>query len=114
MKNKKSLKEISSEYALVYSTDPVPPKNEKQTSPSTPYTLKPAARIERKGRGGKSVTVLFKLPSHETLLSALAAYLKKQLGSGGTSYIKNGEGFVEIQGEHASTIVELATKFKWP
>ncbi len=101
-------------YAVVYSTDPTPPKKLESNIAATPYSLRPAVRIEKKGRGGKSVTVLFKLPAHETLLKALTSHLKKTLGSGGTSYIKNGEGFVEIQGEHTASILDITRGFKWP
>ena len=102
------------EHVLVYSTDPIPAKAPPAPHlPTAPYQLKPAVRIERNGRGGKSVTVLYKLPVHETLLQALAAHLKKTLGTGGTSYTKNGEGLVEIQGEHRETILQLVAKFKW-
>ena len=113
MKNKRSSTN-NGDHVLVYSTDPVPPKKKESEKQTTPYALNPAMRLERKGRGGKSVTVLYRLPPHETLLKALAAYLKKTLGSGGTSYIKEGEGFVEVQGEHSASILSLASKFKWP
>ncbi len=98
---------------LVYSTDPIPPRP-KAMEVEKPYTLAPAVRLEKKGRGGKSVTVLFKLPPHETLLEHLCTYLKRSIGSGGTSYIKAGEGIVEIQGEHRQAVLKLVDKFVWP
>lgn len=111
---KRFAKNSNQDYALVYSTDPMPPKAEKPSTENGPYVLKPAIRMERKGRGGKSVTVLFKLPAHETLLKALLQHLKKSLGSGGTSYVKDQEGIVEVQGEHQKIIPDLLKKFKWP
>ena len=112
MKNNKN--RLGPDHVLVYSTDPAPKKQEQQTLKENPYKINPALRIERKGRGGKSVTVLFKLPDHETLLKALVSYLKKSLGSGGTFYIKDHEGIVEIQGEHQKIILDVVKKFKWP
>jgi translation initiation factor 1 len=110
----KHSKTTDSEYVLVYSTDPQPAKKQSPfTAKEEPYALNPAVRLERKGRGGKSVTVLYKLPPHQSLLKDLAAYLKKTLGSGGTSHIKGNEGFVEIQGDHQSSIIELTRSFKW-
>ncbi len=110
-------RKLDKDHVLVYSTDPIILQQAQgklaEASPSVAH-LKPAVRIERKGRAGKSVTVLFKLPAHQTFLNSLVSYLKKTLGSGGTSYIKDSEGIVEIQGEHQKTILDLVKKFKWP
>lgn len=53
-------------------------------------------RMEKAGRGGKTVTVVYDLPRNEAFLKALCQDLKKACGSGGTV----GDGTVEIQGEH--------------
>lgn len=91
---------------IVYSTDPIkPPEVEKVTGYSGP--LRPAVRIERKGRNGKSVTVLFRLPKHETLLKDLCTYLKKTFGGGGTYAIEKDYGTIEIQGDHREQILEV-------
>jgi len=73
--------------------------------------LKPALRIEKKGRGGKVVTVLFKLPAHETLLKELCAHLKRALGAGGTHYIRNGEGYIELQGDRRDSVLSHLQNF---
>lgn len=52
--------------------------------------------MEKAGRGGKTVTVVYDLPRNEAFLKALCQDLKKACGSGGTV----GDGTVEIQGEH--------------
>jgi translation initiation factor 1 len=57
-------------------------------------------RIEKAGRGGKSVTVIDELPRNRELVTSLAGELKKALGTGGTA----GETRVEIQGEHRDAI----------
>jgi translation initiation factor 1 len=67
---------------------------------------------DRKGRGGKTVTVITGVPGNDTALSALAQQLKKLCGSGGT--IK--DGTIEIQGDHCDKVqaklVELGYKVK--
>ena len=51
---------------------------------------------DRKGRGGKTMTVIMGLPGDATALAALAQSLKRMCGSGGA--VK--DGVVEIQGDH--------------
>lgn len=53
-------------------------------------------RLEKNGRGGKIVTVLFELPNNETYFLELTKKLKNTLGTGGT--FKNSR--IEIQGDH--------------
>jgi translation initiation factor 1 len=52
-------------------------------------------RLERKGRGGKAVTVLSGLPGPTAALADLARDLKTACGAGGT--LKGSE--IEIQGD---------------
>ncbi len=51
---------------------------------------------ERKGRGGKTVTLITGIAASEDMISSIAQQLKKVCGSGGT--VK--EGVIEIQGDH--------------
>jgi translation initiation factor 1 len=60
-------------------------------------------RIEKKGRGGKSVTVVANLPRNATFLAGLAAELKKTCGTGGTAT----EDAVEIQGDQRERLRPL-------
>jgi translation initiation factor 1 len=55
---------------------------------------------DRKGRGGKTVTVVSGAPTD--ILSSLAQQLKKLCGSGGT--VKDGN--IEIQGDHCEKVME--------
>ncbi|NEQ96016.1 MAG: translation initiation factor [Cyanothece sp. SIO2G6] len=55
----------------------------------------------RKGKGGKTVTVLTGFQSSPDTLKALLKKLKAQCGSGGT--VKDQE--LEIQGDHAETLL---------
>jgi translation initiation factor 1 len=52
-------------------------------------------RLEKKGRGGKSVTVVDGLPDNEAFLAELAAALKRACGTGGTVR----PGAVELSGD---------------
>jgi translation initiation factor 1 len=52
-------------------------------------------RLEKKGRGGKTVTVLDGLPRNEDFLEGLAKDLKKSLGTGGSVV----GATIELQGE---------------
>lgn len=55
---------------------------------------------DRKGRGGKTMTVITGVPGSDEALAALAQQLKKLCGSGGT--VK--EGAIEIQGDHCDKV----------
>lgn len=52
-------------------------------------------RVEKKGRSGKTVTVVDGLPKNEDFLEGLAKELKKQLGTGGAVV----GATIELQGE---------------
>lgn len=56
-------------------------------------------RIEKQGRGGKTVTVIDRLPKQELYLKDLCSDLKKKCGSGGTYRLDGKDGIVEIQGD---------------
>lgn len=57
--------------------------------------------LDRKGRGGKSVSLVTGLPGSDEDLKTLAAELKRRCGTGGT--LK--DGVIEIQGDHRDTLV---------
>jgi translation initiation factor 1 len=52
-------------------------------------------RMEKKGRGGKIVTVVYDLPRNAGFLKELAQELKRVCGTGGAA----GEDSVELQGD---------------
>src|SRR5262245_35185581 len=52
-------------------------------------------RMEKKGRGGKTVTVIYGLPNNAEFLRNLCSELKKSCGCGGSTT----EDGVELQGE---------------
>jgi translation initiation factor 1 len=66
-------------------------------------------RIEKKGRGGKTVTVVDNLPRNPEFLKQLAAELKRACGSGGTA----GDASIEIQGDHRDALRRLLAAKGW-
>ncbi len=52
-------------------------------------------RMEKKGRGGKTVTVIFGLPNNAAFLKELSQELKRACGAGGTATVDG----VELQGD---------------
>ncbi len=67
-------------------------------------------RIEKQGRGGKTVTVIDGLPKGELFLKELTTELKKRCGSGGTYDLAGRDGVIEIQGEKRELIREFLAK----
>jgi translation initiation factor 1 len=70
---------------------------------AVPDRITAKLRVERAGRGGKTVTVVYDLPRNDTFLKALAGDLKKACGTGGTA----GDGTVEIQGDHRDRLRDV-------
>lgn len=66
-------------------------------------------RLETKGRGGKSVTVVDGLPRNGPFLEALARELKKACGTGGTAR----ETAVEVQGDVRERLRTLLAAKGW-
>lgn len=106
---------------LVYSTDPA--LNQRcgkckellsectclaETDPAKKFTA--VLRIEKKGRAGKTVTVIDKLPRNEVFLKDLTVKLKKKCGSGGTFFMDGKDGVIEIQGDKSALICDCLDK----
>jgi translation initiation factor 1 len=60
-----------------------------------PAKITAKLRVEKKGRGGKTVTVVFDLPNNAAFLKDLASELKRACGTGGAVV----DNTVEIQGD---------------
>ena len=107
------MKPRNNEGGLVYSTDagrmcpdcrqPVAHCNCRQNKP--PPNTDGVVRVSRetKGRGGKSVTLVKGLALDALALALLGKQLKAACGSGGT--VK--DGVIEVQGDHADTLVAV-------
>ena len=63
-------------------------------------------RLETKGRGGKTVTVLDGLPKNEDFLEGLGKELRRAVGAGGTVG-SAASGFIELQGDHRASIRKI-------
>ena len=95
----------NSDSKLVYSTDGGRVREE-SASPTAAGDGNVRVRPERKGRGGKVVTVISGLPMTGNDLKALAKQLKKRCGGGGA--VKDGN--IELQGDHVDIMVEYLQK----
>lgn len=67
-------------------------------------------RIEKQGRGGKTVTVIDGLPKLVPFLKDLTKELKNACGSGGTYLTDGKDGVIEIQGDKRDQIRGLLEK----
>jgi translation initiation factor 1 len=68
-----------------------------------PARIVATLRVEKKGRGGKTVTVVDGLPRNAAFLKELGQELKRACGTGGTVL----EGAVELQGDLRERLREL-------
>ncbi len=95
---------------LVYSTErSVPKKNIGRGGVSQPVNKneqKIRVRLDRKGRGGKSVTVIDGLQMTQKDRDSLLKQLKASLGTGGTLR----DGSLEIQGDRCNAIIATLKK----
>jgi translation initiation factor 1 len=93
---------------LVYSTGKVIPRRENPVVKVPQATVPPSqqrvsVRLDRKGRGGKSVTLIEGLQMSPRDRDAFLRQLKERLGTGGA--LKN--DVLEIQGDHRDAIMVL-------
>jgi translation initiation factor 1 len=73
---------------------------------SVPARIVAKLRMERAGRGGKTVTVIDGLPRNAAFLKDLCQDLKRAAGSGGAVR----DGGVELQGDLRDRVRELLVK----
>lgn len=79
---------------------------ERATPELPPQQQNLKVQASRKGRKGKTVTVISGFQTKPEVLTDLVKQLKTQCGTGGT--VKDNE--IEIQGDHKQKIVEILTK----
>lgn len=114
---------MSNDSRLVYSTDPrlnqkCPKCKELQSeckcapeeAPTSNFVA--VLRMEKQGRGGKTVTVIDRLPKNEVFLKNLTKLLKNRCGSGGTYLTDGKDGVIEIQGDKRDLIRTILTQQK--
>ncbi len=63
-------------------------------------------RMEKKGRGGKVVSVIYDLPQNEEFLKTLCQEMKRACGTGGAVT----DAGVEIQGDQRDRLRDLLTR----
>jgi translation initiation factor 1 len=63
-------------------------------------------RMEKAGRGGKTVTVVYDLPRNAAFLKSLCSELKKTCGTGGAV----ADNTIELQGDLRDRVRELLAK----
>ena len=66
-----------------------------QAAARVPARVVAKLRMEKKGRGGKTVTVVYDLPRNDAFLKDLSQRLKRECGTGGAVT----EDSIELQGE---------------
>ena len=66
-------------------------------------------RVEMKGRGGKTVTVVYDLPRNSAFLKELCQELKRSCGTGGAV----SENTVELQGDLRDRVRPVLLKKGW-
>jgi translation initiation factor 1 len=112
------------QYRLVYSTDPEVNKQCPRcklllaactcdAEPCVPDTITVRLQLEKAKRGGKTVTVLRKLPKVRDFLKDLSKELKQACGTGGTFGIDTEDGFIELQGDWRDKVREILKKKKF-
>ena len=74
--------------------------------PSRPGKIVAKLRMEKKGRGGKTVTVVAGLPRNAAFLAELCQELKRACGTGGTV----SDDTIELQGDLRDRVRELLLK----
>ena len=67
-------------------------------------------RLEKNGRGGKTVTVLDKLPRNETYLKELCREIKARCATGGTHRLTSEIAQIEIQGDKLDVVKKILTE----
>ena len=96
---------------LVYSTDPQPEPAQRPLdlprNPAAPFAVQGTqpvrVRLERKGRKGKTVSIITGVKSPDVGKRGLLKHLKGKLGCGGA--VKGAE--IEIQGDQRERLVAL-------
>ncbi len=72
-----------------------------------PAKIIPKITLDKSGRKGKIVTVIAGLPRNDTYLKETARKLKAKIGSGGTHYLTDDGGVIEIQGDHKAAAAQF-------
>jgi translation initiation factor 1 len=80
--------------------------SKRATEEKVPGRVIAKLRLEKKGRGGKTVTVVYDLPDNSGFLKGLAQELKRACGTGGAV----AENTIELQGDLRERVREFLGK----
>jgi len=80
--------------------------SQRAKSDPVPARIVAKLRMEKKGRGGKTVTVVYDQPQNEALLKELSQELKKACGTGGAV----ADNTIELQGEMRDRVRDVLLK----
>jgi len=80
--------------------------SQRTASESVPAKIVAKLRIEKSGRGGKTVTIVYGLPNNEKFLTDLSQELKRACGTGGAV----GDGTVALQGDLRDRVRDFLVK----
>lgn len=83
--------------------------NQRAADEPIPNKMTAKLRVEKKGRGGKTVTVVYDLPRNAAFLKELSHELKRACGTGGAV----AENTVELQGELRDRLREFLRNKGW-
>ena len=81
-------------------------KNLKRDEPVPAGRIVAKLRMEKAGRGGKTVTVVYDLPQNADFLKELSQELKRACGAGGAV----AGNTIELQGDHRDRLRDLLTR----
>ncbi|ABW29483.1 translation initiation factor [Acaryochloris marina] len=87
-----------------FGNSPAPDPTSRPDPPPAQQTLK--IQVSRKGRKGKTVTIISGFQAQPTTLADLTKKLKAQCGAGGT--LKDKE--IEVQGDHRQKLADYLKK----
>jgi translation initiation factor 1 len=103
-----------SDKKIVYSTDPKDIAAMKKAAEKKVHQeqvmfakLEVIFKLEKSGRGGKTVTIMERLPKNEEWLKTFTKELKAKCGVGGTHIIKDDFGVIEIQGDKRDQLKKI-------
>lgn len=101
---------------IVWTDDPnyKKPSNKKAQIEIIPSDYELHIRLEKKGRGGKTVTVMYNFPlGADDYFKKLTKKIKRECGSGGTFKVDS----IEVQGDHKEVLknylISLGFKVKF-
>ncbi|TVR82639.1 MAG: translation initiation factor [Saprospirales bacterium] len=108
MSKKKKLQKSGPEKILSYTTDPsgYNPFKDLAVGPQKSTNSKDEpirVKYEKKGRGGKTVSIISGIKSHPDGLAELATLIKNKCGTGGSAK----DGDIIIQGDHRDKIMDI-------